>query len=102
MAVYIVRKILNTIPIIFGVALLIFFLFNLVGGDPTYQMVGRHGNARQIEEVRKEYGFDQPKVIQFARYLGQIATFDFGRSFATKQKINDMILAGIGPSLTLA
>lgn len=101
MLIYIARKLLNTIPTIFGVALIIFVLFNLVGGDPTYQMVGKHATERQIQEIRHEYGFDQPKIVQFGQYLVQVVTFDYGRSFATKQKISDMILNGIGPSLTL-
>ncbi|MGK5082630.1 ABC transporter permease [Bdellovibrionota bacterium FG-1] len=101
MFVYIVRKILNTIPTILGVALIIFILFNMIGGDPTYQMVGRHATQRQLDEIRREYGFDQPKPVQFAQYLKQIVTFDYGRSFSTKQKISDMIAGGIGPSLTL-
>lgn len=101
MFVYILRKILSTIPTLFGVALIVFVLFNMVGGDPTYQMLGRHANARQISELRHEYGFDQPKIVQFGEYLKQIVTFDYGRSYATKQPISRMIADGIGPSLTL-
>ncbi len=101
MFVYLVRKILNTIPTIFGVTLIIFVLFNLVGGDPTYQMVGRHATAKQIAEVRHEYGFDQPMYLQYAQYLKQVVTFDYGRSYATRQEIGTMIFNGIGPSLTL-
>lgn len=101
MFLYILRKIFNTIPTILGVALVIFVLFNLVGGDPTYQMLGKHATAQQIAEVRHEYGFDQPLPVQFLQYLKQIVTFDYGRSYATRQPIKEMILSGIGPSLTL-
>ena len=55
----------------------------------------------RLQELRHEYGFDQPKYIQFAQYLKQIVTFDYGRSYATKQPINQMIMDGIGPSLSL-
>jgi peptide/nickel transport system permease protein len=65
-------------------------------------MVGKHATPQQIAEVRKEYGFDQPKVIQFKNYLVQIVSFDYGRSFATKQEISSMIKRGIVPSLMLA
>lgn len=102
MFVYLVRKLLQTIPIVFGVALIIFVLFNLVGGDPTYQMLGKHANAKQISELRHEYGLDQPKIVQFGRYLVQIVTFDYGRSFSTRQKISDMIVSGLEPTLSLA
>ncbi len=101
MLIYILRRVLATIPTIFGVALLIFVLFNGVGGDPTYQMVGKHATQKQVEEVRHEYGLDQPKVVQFGNYLKQIVTFDYGRSFSTKQEISTMVARGIGPSLTL-
>lgn len=101
MFAYIVRKLVSTIPTVFGVALVLFILFNLVGGDPTYQMLGKHASAQQIAELRHEYGFDQPHYVQFFSYLKQIITFDFGRSYATRQPISKMILDGIGPSLML-
>lgn len=101
MLAYILRKILGAVPTLVGVALIVFILFNVVGGDPTYQMLGRHASAKQILELRHELGLDQPKYIQFLEFLKQIVTFDFGRSYATKQQISQMILNGIGPSLSL-
>jgi peptide/nickel transport system permease protein len=100
--VYLVRRLLGTIPTIFGVALITFVLFNMVGGDPVYMMVGKHANPVQIQEIRHEYGLDQPLHVQFGTFLKQIVTFDFGRSYATRREISTMILEGVGPSLTLA
>lgn len=102
MAVYIIRKLLNTIPTVFGVALIVFILFNVVGGDPALQMIGKHATAAQIAEIHHEYGLDLPRTQQFFGFCKQILTFDYGRSYATKRQISDMILAGIGPSLSLA
>ena len=102
MWVYVARRILSGVPILFGVALVVFVVFHLLGGDPVYQMVGKHANEQQIAALRHEYGFDQPKSVQFLEYLKQIVTFDYGRSFATRQPIRQMVLDGIGPSLTLA
>ena len=98
---YLIRKLLNTIPIILGVALLLFVLLNVVGGDPTYQMLGKHATQQQVTELRKEYGFDQPLYFQFGLYLKQIATFDYGDSYAYKRPITAMIYEGVGPSLSL-
>lgn len=98
---YILRKLISTIPTILGVAVVIFVLFNMVGGDPTYQMLGKHATAQQIAELRHELGFDLPRHVQFIHYLKQIVTFDYGYSYATKQPISKMILDGIGPSVTL-
>ncbi len=102
MFVFLVRRIVGSIPVIFGVALVVFVLFNIVGGDPALQMVGKHATAQQIADIRREYGLDQPLFVQFFNYLKEILTFEFGRSYATRQKISDMILNGIGPSLSLA
>jgi peptide/nickel transport system permease protein len=101
MLVFLVRRILGAIPIIFGVALVVFFLFNVIGGDPALMMVGKHATAEQIASIRHEYGFDKPLPSQLVKYLKDIVTFDFGRSYATRQKITDMIANGIGPSLSL-
>jgi peptide/nickel transport system permease protein len=101
MFAFLVRRIIMTIPIVFGVALLVFILLNVVGGDPALMMVGKHATVEQIESIRREYGLDQPLYVQFFDYLKQIMTFDFGRSYATRQRISDMILNGLGPSLSL-
>lgn len=102
MTTFIIRRLIYSIPVVFGVALIVFILFNVVGGDPTYQMLGKHANAQTIAELRRDLGFDQPKHIQFFEYLKQIVTFDYGRSYATKQPINEMILNGLVPSFSLA
>jgi peptide/nickel transport system permease protein len=101
MLVFLVRRILGAIPTVFGVALVVFLLFNVIGGDPALMMVGKHATAEQIANIRHEYGLDKSLPIQFLNYLKEIITFDFGRSYATRQKISDMIWNGLGPSLSL-
>lgn len=101
MLTFLVRRIIGAIPIVFGVALVVFVLFNIVGGDPALMMVGKHATAQQLADIRREYGLDQPLHMQFLAYLRDIITFDFGRSYATRQKISEMILNGVGPSLSL-
>lgn len=102
MTAYLIRRLLYTVPIVFGVALVVFVLFNVAGGDPVLIMMGKHGNPQLMDELRRELGLDQPLWIQFISYLKQIVTFDFGRSYASKQQISAMILEGVGPSLLIA
>ena len=102
MANYIFRRILQAIPTLFGVTLITFILFNVVGGDPVYQMVGKGAGQKEIDALRHELGLDRPLYKQYFFYLKQIVTFDFGRSYANKQKISTMIKEGVGPSLSLA
>lgn len=97
----IARTVLGAFTTFLGVALFVFILFHWVGGDPAYQMLGKHASERQIVELRREYGFDQPTYVQFFQFLKQIATWDLGHSYITKQSIHQMIIGGIGPSLSL-
>lgn len=102
MTAYILRRLLSTVPTIIGVALLVFVIFHSMSGDPAYRMAGKHATPQQIEEIRRQHGYDQPMPVQFARYLVGIATFNFGESKATRQPIRNMIISGIGPSLSIA
>ncbi len=98
---YSLRRILYMIPILFGVTLICFLLFNVAGGDPAAQAAGKYATAEQIEAIRAELGLNKPLVFQYLDYLRQIITFDFGRSWSTRQQISEMFVSGIGPSLTV-
>ncbi len=99
--VYIVRRMLYVIPILLGVCAIIFLLFNVVSPDPTLIMLGKHATVEQMESLRRELGLDRPYFIQYLDIVKSAFTFDFGRSWATKQEINTMIANGAIPSLTL-
>jgi peptide/nickel transport system permease protein len=99
---YIIRRILYIIPILIGAAFILFILFNVLPGDPALLMLGKHVTEQQILDLRAELGLNQPLWLQFFQYLGQVFTFDFGRSYATKQPITQMILDGMGPSAMFA
>lgn len=99
---YVIRRILYVIPIVLGVCLIIFFLFNVVSPDPTLIMLGKHATAEQMAELRAELGLDRPWWIQYIDIAKSAFTFDFGRSWATRQEIIEMIKQGAIPSLTLS
>lgn len=101
MAKFIIRRVLYMVPIIFGIALITFLLFNMAGGDPAAMLAGKYANAERIEEVRKELGLDGALHVQFGRHFVQMITLDFGRSWSTKQTISSMLSSGIGASMSL-
>ncbi len=98
---YVIRRLLYTIPIILGVCLIIFVIFNLSGYDPAQIQLGKHATAKQIAEVRAELGLDRPLIQQYFDIVKSAFTFDFGRSWASKQNIMDMVAEGAIPSLTI-
>lgn len=99
---YIIRRLLYVIPVLLGVCFIIFVLFNLVSPDPTLIMLGKHASLSQMEELRRELGLDRPWFLQYWDVVKSAFTFDFGRSWSTKQEIIEMIKAGAIPSLTLS
>lgn len=99
---FIIRRILYMVPILLGIALITFVLFNVVGGDPVLLMVGKHATPQTIADMRRELGLDQPLYRQFLDFLRQIVTFDYGRSYSTKQDIFTMVRDTAPVSLILA
>lgn len=101
MLAYVVRRLWQMIPTMLGVILLIFFLFNWVGGDPAYILAGKMSSPEQIENIRKQLGVDQPYYVQLWIFIKQILTFDYGASWSTGEPVSQIILTRLGPSLTL-
>ena len=101
MSRYIIRRVLQFIPTLLGVVLMVFLLFNWIGGDPAYLLAGKMSNPEQIENIRKQLGVDQPYYIQFRIFLTQIVTGDFGVSWATNEKVSTLFATRLIPSLTV-
>ncbi len=104
MTSYIIRRLFYTIPIVFGVLVLTFVLFNLIGGDPTREMAGKNATQETIDEIRREYGLNKPLFLawdsQFINHFKNALTFDFGRA-RDREPVIDKIIRGAGPSLLL-
>jgi len=104
MTAYIIRRLLYTIPIVFGVLLLTFVLFTLVGGDISIEIAGKGATQETIDEIREEYGFNKPLFLawdsQFINHFKSALTFDFGRA-RDREPIIGKIKRGVGPSLAL-
>jgi peptide/nickel transport system permease protein len=98
---YVIRRIWQMIPTIAGVILLIFILFNWVGGDPAQVLAGKISNPDQIANIRKQLGVDQPYWYQLWVFVQQVFTFDFGRSWSTNEEVSRIILTRVGPTLTI-
>ena len=101
MLAYIIRRLWQFVPTLLGVVLLVFVLFNWVGGDPAYLLAGKISNPEHIENIRRQLGVDQPYPVQLWIFIQQIVTGDFGVSWATNEKISNIFATRIGPSLTV-
>jgi peptide/nickel transport system permease protein len=98
---YVARRLLYMIPVLLGVALLVFMLFHSVGEDPVRVALGQHASETAIAELRAMWGLDRPLPLQFLEFLRQTVTLDFGRSFNTGEELSEMFARGAPVSLWL-
>ena len=101
MGAFVVRRVWQMLPTMLGVVLLVFMLFNWVGGDPAYILAGKMANAEAIANIRHQLGVDQSYPTQLWIFIRQIVTFDFGLSWATGEPVSHIIATRLGPSLTV-
>jgi peptide/nickel transport system permease protein len=101
MSAYIVRRIWQMVPTMLGVMLLVFILFNWIGGDPAYVLAGKISNQEQIDNIRRQLGVDQPAWVQMWIFFKQVVTADFGASWSTNEKVGQILVTRLPPSLTV-
>lgn len=99
---YVFKRTIAIIPVAGVVAVLTFLLLRLSPGDPAIIMAGDSATAQQIDEMRRHMGLDQPLVVQFVLWLGQILQGDFGVSLHSNVPVTEMIGSRVGPTLALA
>ena len=84
---YIIKRLFMVIPILLGVATIVFTLMFVVPGDPARLLMGQHGDERVLESIRHEMGLDKPVYIQYVRFIGKLLKGDFGRSYRQKRPV---------------
>ncbi|MFN4010230.1 MAG: ABC transporter permease [Pannonibacter sp.] len=95
------RRFMQAVAVMFVVALIAFSLFRHVG-DPVNQMVGVETSTEQREALREQLGLNDPMPLQFVRFLGNSARFDFGTSYQFRQPVADLFAKRIPATLELA
>ena len=99
---FIVRRILQTIPVLFGVIVITFILMYLVPGDPVVSMVGERYDEETIHKLRKELHLDDSLPMQFVHYVSNVLRGDFGKSFVTGGSVSEELLIKLPNTLILA
>ncbi len=102
MVTYIFRRLLYTIPLVLGVALVVWLVFDSgMLGDPAGKLLGKSATVEEIAALRADLGLNDSPPVRFGRFLSDIVSFDFGRSRQYKISVVETIRRGIGPSLAL-
>ncbi|SCM77645.1 putative peptide transporter permease subunit: membrane component of ABC superfamily [uncultured Pleomorphomonas sp.] len=97
----ILRRLGGALMILFGVAAITFVLLYALPADPAVQLAGRSATAQTVANIRHELGLDQPLIVQFVHYLGNLVQGDLGRSYTQKTEVMTLILARLPATLIL-
>lgn len=101
---FVVRRVLQTVPIVLAVALLIFVLFSVIPGSFASSMVddGRSViDAQVMERMNREFGLADPLYVRFGKYVLQLASLDLGTSFRTRQPVTTVLAGRMWPTVQL-
>jgi peptide/nickel transport system permease protein len=99
---FLVRRVLLTIPVLLGVATLVFSLIHLVPGDPAQAMLGDGASPQDIAELRTSLGLDKSLPSQYVAFLRSAVAGDLGKSFRTGQPVTLMIAERVPATAELA
>jgi peptide/nickel transport system permease protein len=99
---YILRRLIQSVFIVWGCATLVFFMLRMVPGDPVVQMLGPEYTPEAAEALRQKMGLDEPIYVQYVKWFGNLLQGDLGSSIASSQTVTDIIKAGLPKTLSLA
>ena len=94
MGTYVLRRLIQVIPTLFGVFTILFILAYLMPGDPVRAVLGENYqrlSEETIQGVRDELGLDKPFLVQYVDFLWRTAQFDLGKSYVLDDNVNDII-----------
>ena len=91
MSKYILRRLLMMIPVLLGVTFLVYFIISLTPGDVAANILGVGATQEAIIELTEEMGLNDPVIVQYGRYMGDLVTGDMGTSYATGRTVSSEI-----------
>lgn len=88
---FIANRLLALIPVILGIIFVTMLVMDLIPGDPVALMLGEHARPEEVAALRAKLGLDQPLLVRYARYIGDIMRGDLGRSILSNRPVSDEI-----------
>lgn len=96
------KRLLEIIPTLLVLSVIIFLLQRLLPGDPALALAGEEADMELVEQIRRQYGLDQPLPIQYLNWFGGVLQGDLGQSMRMNRPVLDLILARLPVTLQLA
>ena len=98
---YIIKRLLLLIPIIFIVAVIAFFITNLMPGDPVRVILGNMASEAEVLRLEISLGLDQPLIFRFFRWFADIIRADFGESLYLNAPVSEILLQRLRPTMII-
>lgn len=98
---YILKRLIEMIPILFVVTVLVFLFVHFIPGDPARLVAGKDASTQEVEIIRTELGLDKPMVVQYVDYMKNLLTGNLGNSLKTGMPVTSMFAPRIMPSIYL-
>ncbi len=98
---YFIRRVLQTIPLMFIISIVIFMFIHLIPGDPAKNIAGLEATEEQVEAIREEYGLNDPLLEQYVNYMGDLFKGDLGMSIKSKVPVTELIAERLPNTLKL-
>jgi ABC-type dipeptide/oligopeptide/nickel transport system permease component len=92
MLAFLTGRLLQAIPVLFGVSLAVFLMVHLIPGDPAALIAGNEATRADVETVRQSLGLDRPLPVQYVSFVGKALTGDLGKSFRTGRPVLEEIM----------
>jgi len=103
LSTYIIRRLIQAIPVLIGISVFTFLMVHLTPGDPVVLFAGdKPISDEEIVQIRHQYGLDKPLWEQYADYVSGIAHGDFGSGLHSKRPVTDTIMEALWPTIQLA
>lgn len=99
---YILKRLIQMIPAILITSFIIYFSMNLTGGDPAMLIAGDKATPERIEQVREEYGLNDPVVIRYLKYMAGLIQGDMGTSYVTDKNVFSTFMTRLPATLELS
>ncbi|HUU26648.1 MAG TPA: ABC transporter permease [archaeon] len=99
---FIARRLLSLVPVLWGIATLVFALMYVVPGDPARLMAGQHADQETIEILRRKMGLDRPLLARYGMFLSNLARGDLGYSYRQRRPVAAVVFERFPATLKLA
>jgi peptide/nickel transport system permease protein len=99
---FIVRRLLSSIPVLFGILLITFVIARVIPGDPCQAALQERATPSACADFNERFGFNDPLLVQFGSYIGDVATGDFGESIRLRQPVSELMVERLPVTLQLS